>query len=100
MHVFNRSHEGHTLFVTGELDAHCSVELADAIDGHCGRSDTRAALDLSQVTFIDAAGLGTLLRSKLAHGDLLVISNASDPVERLLRITRLSPILLAAPPTP
>ena len=98
-----RSHvRGATLEVmlSGELDMAAAFKLETELDGLLAAPDTQAVvLDLAEVTFIDSAGLGTLLairdRAKQLGIDL-EIARVSDRVQRILDATGLGDISRAA----
>jgi anti-sigma B factor antagonist len=57
-------------------------------------------MDLGQVGFIDSCGLGALisaLKVLRTSGGSLVLANLSEPVEAVLRITRLSRVFDVCP---
>jgi anti-anti-sigma factor len=89
---------GATLDVTvsGDLDMAAAFPLETRLDALLAEPDMQAAvLDLSQVTFIDSAGLGALLAIReraQQHGIELTISRVSDRVQRVLDATGLSDI--------
>jgi anti-anti-sigma factor len=94
-----RSHlRGATLEVTvsGELDMSAAFKLETELDRLLAAPDTQTVvLDLAEVTFIDSAGLGTLLalreRAKQLGIDL-EIARVSDRVQRILDATGLGDI--------
>lgn len=74
----------------GEIDAAIAAELERAIAQRLGPVSGPVAIDLSDVTFIDSAGielLFSLARGLLARGEeLRVIAPAEAPVRRLLEL--------------
>ncbi|MFC7496415.1 MULTISPECIES: STAS domain-containing protein [unclassified Nocardioides] len=50
------------LVVTGELDAYASIDLRRRLDDAVASGCTRFTVDASAVTFVDAGGIGTLIR--------------------------------------
>ncbi|MFI6151123.1 STAS domain-containing protein [Kitasatospora sp. NPDC051170] len=88
-----------TVRARGEIDLDTAPrlrrELERALVEH-----PMVVLDLSQVTFMDCAGLGALLRarSQADHsGRRLVVHGVSRPVARLLKLTGLTRRLVPAP---
>lgn len=87
------AHDGiHVVAVSGELDVAGAPEvrtaLALATSGRAGA----LVLDLSDVSFIDSTGLGTLLRADdqlRADGVRMIVVCPPGPVQRLLAMTRL-----------
>lgn len=87
------AHDGiHVVAVSGELDVAGAAEvrtaLALATSGRAGA----LVLDLSDVSFIDSTGLGTLLRADdrlSADGVRMIVVCPPGPVQRLLAMTRL-----------
>jgi anti-anti-sigma factor len=75
----------------GELDL-ASAEKFDAAIQDAEEIGGPIVVDLSQVTFVDSTGLGTLLRARSRErrdgGDRLTfILSPHEPVKRLLRMT-------------
>jgi anti-sigma B factor antagonist len=93
--VLTTTREGTAVLVAvaGELDAHSVPSLQSLTTMLISDGYVRFALDLSQTTFIDSAGLRALieLQAKLQeNGDgKLVLQAPGDPVTRLLRIAGL-----------
>ncbi len=78
------------LVVAGEIDAHTSEVLADAV-ALLG-SDADISLDLAGVTFIDSSGLRLIVMThsrQRSDGGSLTIASPSTSVRRLLEITGL-----------
>ena len=71
--------------VAGEIDLALVAAWDDATLG-LPAGDRRLVLDTSAVTFIDAAGVGLLVRLRRAHPDLL-LRGPSATVVRLLEMT-------------
>ena len=93
--VLTTTREGTSVLVAiaGELDAHSVPSLEQLTDELVSDGYVHFTLDMSQTTFIDSAGLRTLvsLHSTLKEngdGDM-VLQAPGDPVARLLRITGL-----------
>jgi anti-anti-sigma factor len=91
-----RSHPGDAtldVVVSGDLDMAAAFKFETELEGVLAEPDTRAVvLDLTEVTFIDSAGLGALLavreRASQAGVDL-AIARVSDRVQRVLEATGL-----------
>lgn len=82
--------------ITGELDMATAVFLQDAMSPYQGLA-TSVSYDLTDLTFIDCAGLRALLTP--AGGDpfsgLISVSSASRCVRRLLELLQLESIIEA-----
>ncbi|HET6550475.1 MAG TPA: STAS domain-containing protein [Solirubrobacter sp.] len=82
--------------VGGELDMAAAFKLETELDGLLAAPDTQAVvLDLADVTFIDSAGLGSLLAIRERAKQLgieLAIARVSDRVQRILEATGLGDI--------
>jgi anti-sigma B factor antagonist len=103
--VHRREDGSHLLLLGGELDAAGADEVRRAaialINSDCCDC---LVIDVTDVAFIDRAGIGALvgIRDQAIEASLpLSIIDTSDPVARLLRLTRLdqvrSPSRSAAP---
>jgi anti-anti-sigma factor len=82
---------------SGELDMAAAFQLESGLDPLLeDRAVEAVQLDLSEVGFVDSAGLGALLALRERaqdRGIALRISRASDPVRRLLDLTGLGDAL-------
>ena len=84
------------LHVEGKLRAPVNAELSERVEAALARGARRLLLNLSQVSEIDAAGIGELVRLfnlTKAVGGGLQIANASRHARRVLEITGLLPLL-------
>jgi anti-anti-sigma factor len=97
--------DGLTLVVAGRLEAETGGELARLVDEELRRGLNAIALDLAGVTFLSSAGIRVLFethRAAQATGGTCLIHAASEPVRKVLELTRLAPLLMAgaaaAPP--
>jgi anti-sigma B factor antagonist len=82
--------------IRGEFDLATIPHLADTIfDLHrAGTGDI--TIDLAEVAFMDAAGLGALVTAKATQrdrGDTLAVVRATPAVRRLFVISRLTELL-------
>lgn len=79
--------------LVGELDASTAVLLDGAMTDAGVRPARKVIADVSEVTFVDSAGLRSLLtaRAELARGGReLVLRGVSSSLRRLLQITALT----------
>jgi anti-sigma B factor antagonist len=78
--------------LTGELDIGTAPRLTAAVETALDKSPVRVILDMSAVTFCDSQGLGTLVvlnRAATRSRSVLVLSDLTDFLERLLHVTGL-----------
>ncbi len=87
---FDLSHNDVALHITGEIDALTAPHIKDAVDGLMQVKSDSLTIDLSGVTFIDAAGIGSLVyaRRKVRASKLKIVTN--HHVRRLVKICNLS----------
>lgn len=80
------------------LDERASSDLRRAVAGEIEKGERFIVLDLSQVTNIDSAGLGTLvgLLKLVPEGGRLVLGG-SPPVRQLIERARLDRLLVSFP---
>ncbi|KQX74736.1 MULTISPECIES: STAS domain-containing protein [Aeromicrobium] len=79
------------LAVGGEIDTQTTDELRGAVDD-LDVSHRTLVLDLHGVEFVDSSGLGALLGIKKQQdraGGHLLLTRLSDPVARIIEITRM-----------
>lgn len=84
------------LAVKGRIDADTGVELEHAVAEELRRGYHAIRLDCTGVSFLSSAGIRVLFnvhRAAKTAGGKCLIGGASDPVARVLELTRLAPIL-------
>jgi len=84
------------LVVNGRIDAETGVELEHAVAEELRRGHHAIRLDCTGVSFLSSAGIRVLFnvhRAAKTAGGKCMIGGASDPVARVLELTRLAPIL-------
>ncbi len=92
---------GTLLVLEGEVDPHTTEQLDHAVDGALA-STTELVLELSGVTFIDSAGLRSLIRAQRRAeeaGGSLVLRSPRPSTLRVLEITGLTDELTVEPAT-
>lgn len=91
--LFSRQATGHTvLSVSGELDITTTAALRDRMVDILKDTTAPVIIDLSAVTFCDAAGLALLVgaqRRAKPHGFAVTLAGPRRNVSKLLRITGL-----------
>ena len=78
--------------VCGEVDLLTAPALSEVLSA----TNSEVVVDLAQVTFMDAQGLGVLVEACTraeGHGDRLVVVNASPMARRLFEVTGLEHLL-------
>lgn len=84
--------------VTGEIDGETAAQLRSAVTTAIdGTSGAACVLDLTQVGFLDSAGLAALLAAN-THGDahrkpLRIVVDSNSPVIRPIEVTGLDVVL-------
>jgi anti-anti-sigma factor len=89
--------------VDGRIDGYWSDHLDTALDQAVREGHHRIAVDCTRVSFLSSAGIGILVKhhKELARiGGSFSLVNASKPVATVLRITRLSDLLLGGGSVP
>ena len=94
------------LVVAGRLDAEHASELARVVDEELRRGHHSLALDLRDCGFLSSAGIRVLFeihRAAKGVGGTCLIRSASEPIRKVLDLTRLTPLLMESaagePPT-
>ena len=89
------------LAVKGRIDAETGVELEHAVAEELRRGHHAIRLDCMDVSFLSSAGIRVLFnvhRAAKTAGARCLIGAASEPVARVLELTRLAPILRESRP--
>lgn len=79
-----------TARVVGEIDLGNADRLRQSLDS-AGRSGRRLSVDLSEVTYIDSAGIAVLF-DQAAHGPIEIRCREDSVVAPLIDITRLGDV--------
>ena len=77
----------------GEVDLHHTPEVHKALVGACQRQPERLVVNLSQVSYMDSSGIGTLVeifRRLNGFGGKLMLCGLNDRVYSVFEITRLN----------
>jgi anti-anti-sigma factor len=88
------------LVLDGECDTHTAPALADSVDKVLATDPDRVDVDAAALRFADSTALRTLLEAQeqaRSVGVDLYIVRPSRPLDRLLKLTGLDQLLLAAP---
>lgn len=79
--------------LSGELDHHSAADVRGALDAVLRDVTVREMqLDMTDVTFMDSAGLGVVLgryRTLAARGGRLIVSGVRTPIDRIFRMSGL-----------
>jgi anti-anti-sigma factor len=78
--------------VRGEVDVSTTPRFWAGLEQAIGRSE-RVVVDLSETTFMDAAGLGVLARAARTNGNQLIIRSPNRLVRTLLSVTDVEQVL-------
>jgi anti-anti-sigma factor len=92
------SGEAKKLKVKGRLDGYWADHLAKALDEEIHRGSHHLILDLSEVVFLSSAGIRVLVKYYRQLREIqgsLSVSEASEPVRKVLEISRLTRLLFA-----
>ena len=79
--------------LSGELDHHSAADVRGALNAVLRDVTVREMqLDMTDVTFMDSAGLGVVLgryRTLAARGGRLIVSGVRTPIDRIFRMSGL-----------
>ena len=83
------------LDVVGEIDIYTTPQFKEAVSAAIGENNPAIIINMTQVTYMDSSGFGTLLsatkRLKPIDG-ALYLTGCNDAIQRMLQITRLNTI--------
>lgn len=79
--------------LSGELDHHSAAEVREMLDRMLLDVTVREMqLDMTEVSFMDSAGLGVVLgryRTLASRGGKMILSNVKTPIDRIFRMSGL-----------
>ena len=78
------------LAMAGEVDLATAPQLRSLLEEADHETTREVVLDLSDVTYMDCAGLPPMLAARARLGDRFWLSGVQPPVTRLLQLTGLS----------
>jgi anti-sigma B factor antagonist len=84
---------GVVLVLSGELDVVSAPELAQCLNEALAERHARVTLDLSDLEFVDSAGVSVLIKGKQdaeSNGRALVLSHATEQVHRVFALVGLA----------
>jgi anti-sigma B factor antagonist len=87
--------EWHVIAVSGEIDLYTAPALREALAAAIETGDTKLAVDLRPVRFMDSMGLGVLIgaRRRLVELDApFVLVCTNGPVRRVLDVSGLTKV--------
>jgi anti-anti-sigma factor len=80
--------------VAGDIDLSTITYFSEALEGGVRRAKTDVVVDMEGVTFIDAVGLGALIRThrlvSSQEGRRMIVCNVPPPTRRLFELTGLN----------
>lgn len=91
---------GCVLYISGELDAHSSPQLARHLERLQSGGERTVRIDLHNLGFVDSSGLRVLIRAHRSYeeaGGELRLSNPSSAFRRLVEITGLADFFRVEP---
>lgn len=83
------------LDVVGEIDIYTTPQFKEAVSAAINEHRPAIVINMSQVTYMDSSGFGTLLSATKRLRPLngaLYLSGCNDAIQRMLQITRLNTI--------
>ena len=81
--------------VVGEIDVYTAPDFKSAINKVIDSGATKIVIDLTDVSYMDSSGFGTLLGATKRirpKGGAISLIGCSEAIERMLKITRLDTI--------
>ncbi len=88
------------LAVAGEIDIYTAPLFKQAVVNLVSEGSTQVIIDLSEVTFMDSSGFGTLLgatKRLRPLGGGLHLAGVNGTIQRMLHLTRLDTIMRVYP---
>ncbi len=83
------------LDVTGEIDIYTTPQFKEAVSAAIDENKPTIIINMTQVTYMDSSGFGTLLSATKRLRPLdgaLYLTGCNESIQRMLQITRLNTI--------
>lgn len=83
------------LDVAGEIDVYTAPQFKEAVNGIIAGGQKHLIIDMSDVTYMDSSGFGTLLsatRRLRPQGGTINLVKCNTSIDRILKITRLNTV--------
>jgi anti-sigma B factor antagonist len=90
------------LALTGEIDLHVSPVITASLTAMIEKKPERMVIDLSDVTYIDSAGLAALIQAMQkveAYGGKFSLAGLQETVRSIFEISRLNQVFQIFPDT-
>jgi anti-sigma B factor antagonist len=88
------------LSLKGEIDLHVSPSVTASLDGMIDKKPQRMVVDLSDVTYIDSAGLAALIQAMQkveGYGGKFLLAGLQETVCSIFEISRLDQVFQIFP---
>jgi anti-anti-sigma factor len=86
----------------GEIDLHVSPTVTAVLNEHIDKKPERLVVDLSEVSYIDSAGLAALIQAMQkveGYGGKFMLSGLQETVRSIFEISRLDQVFQIFPDT-
>jgi anti-sigma B factor antagonist len=94
--------QSNVLPLTGEIDLHVSPVVTASLTAMIEKKPERVVIDLSEVTYIDSAGLAALIQAMQkveAYGGKFLLAGLQETVRSIFEISRLDQVFQIFPDT-
>ena len=89
-----------TIVVSGRLDSVEAAPLRATMNEYLSKGTNRIVVDLSEVDFVDSAGLATLVigmkRARLENGDVRLVTPKHADAKRVFELTKFDDVFTMA----
>jgi anti-sigma B factor antagonist len=95
-----RRDRSNVLRLKGEIDLHVSPSVTASLDGIIDKKPERLVVDLSDVTYIDSAGLAALIQAMQkveGYGGKFRLAGLQETVRSIFEISRLDQVFQIFP---
>jgi anti-sigma B factor antagonist len=95
-----RRDRSNVLSLKGEIDLHVSPSVTASLDGIIDKKPQRMVVDLSDVTYIDSAGLAALIQAMQkveGYGGKFLLAGLQETVRSIFEISRLDQVFQIFP---